>query len=391
LHGRVPAARRLAALAAALVSIGAAGRGGAAPVAPDPSTVLVVANASDSTSLRVAAAYVDARGIPPANLVRIDAPAVEEIDRRTFDEAVSQPIRDALWKAGLIESVRFIVTTKGVPLKIAGTEGLWGNRASVDSELALLYRRIARGGHPVNGRIPNPYFAADSSFCDPAARGAERSSGTGRHWDIYLVTRIDAFTEAEAMALIHRGLAAGDASGCLILDQRGSGEGDLWMRRAAERLRRQGARVLIEESAAFLTGEDGVLGFCSWGSNDPNYPGRGPLHRWLPGAIATGFVSSDARTFLEPPPDWKPGTWRQSSAFFAGTPQSLLADLIREGITGGIGNAYEPYLDGCARPDILFSMYLSGFTLAESCYMALPFLSWQAVVIGDPLCRLDAR
>ena len=34
---------------------------------------------------------------------------------------------------------------------------------------------------------------------------------------------------------------------------------------------------------------------------------------------------------------------------------------------------------------ILFPAYRAGFTLAESFYMALPHLSWQAVVVGDPL------
>src|SRR5439155_1520651 len=40
---------------------------------------------------------------------------------------------------------------------------------------------------------------------------------------------------------------------------------------------------------------------------------------------------------------------------------------------------------GTARPEILFPAYRAGFTLAESFYMALPHLSWQAVVVGDPL------
>ena len=38
------------------------------------------------------------------------------------------------------------------------------------------------------------------------------------------------------------------------------------------------------------------------------------------------------------------------------------------------------------RPDILFPAYVSGFNLAESFYLAMPYLSWQTVVVGDPLC-----
>jgi hypothetical protein len=39
------------------------------------------------------------------------------------------------------------------------------------------------------------------------------------------------------------------------------------------------------------------------------------------------------------------------------------------------------------RPQTLFPAYLSGFNLAESFYLSIPALSWQTVVIGDPLCR----
>jgi len=52
-----------------------------------------------------------------------------------------------------------------------------------------------------------------------------------------------------------------------------------------------------------------------------------------------------------------------------------------------VGYAYEPYLATCARPQILFDAYTRGFTLAESFYMSLPYISWRYVVIGDPLTR----
>jgi tetratricopeptide (TPR) repeat protein len=46
----------------------------------------------------------------------------------------------------------------------------------------------------------------------------------------------------------------------------------------------------------------------------------------------------------------------------------------------------EPFLDATVRPNILFPAYLSGFNLAEAFYLAMPFVSWQTVVVGDPLC-----
>jgi tetratricopeptide (TPR) repeat protein len=98
------------------------------------------------------------------------------------------------------------------------------------------------------------------------------------------------------------------------------------------------------------------------------------------------FVSSDARTFTEPPAKWKPGRWESRQSYFAASPQSLTADLVRAGVTGAAGYVAEPYLDSSVRPEILFPSYVAGFNLAESFYQALPTLSWQSVVIGDPLC-----
>ena len=42
------------------------------------------------------------------------------------------------------------------------------------------------------------------------------------------------------------------------------------------------------------------------------------------------------------------------------------------------------------RPDLLFPAYFSGRNLAESYYLAIPALSWQNIVVGDPLCSLGS-
>ena len=82
------------------------------------------------------------------------------------------------------------------------------------------------------------------------------------------------------------------------------------------------------------------------------------------------------------------GSWEDKSSHFAGSPQSLTADYIREGVTGSSGHVYEPYLSMTPRPSHLFPAYLAGRNLAESFYIEIPALSWTNVVIGDPLCRL---
>jgi len=66
----------------------------------------------------------------------------------------------------------------------------------------------------------------------------------------------------------------------------------------------------------------------------------------------------------------------------------LTADYIHDGATAATGHVFEPYLSTCPRPNYLLPAYCSGRTLAESYYLSLPVLSWQNVMVGDPLCQL---
>ena len=69
-------------------------------------------------------------------------------------------------------------------------------------------------------------------------------------------------------------------------------------------------------------------------------------------------------------------------------PQTLTADYILEGATGASGHVAEPYLVYTPHPDMLLPAYFSGRNLAESYYLSIPVLSWQNIVVGDPLCSL---
>jgi Tfp pilus assembly protein PilF len=114
--------------------------------------------------------------------------------------------------------------------------------------------------------------------------------------------------------------------------------------------------------------------------------------QFAPGALAATFAGIDARTFQAPPPTCTPmKNPNDPSTWFGGGPQSLIGDLIREGATGAAGNVGEPLLEGVVRPYVVFPAYLRGLNLAEAFYLATPFLSWETVIVGDPLCQPFAR
>ena len=330
--------------------------------------------------------YVAARRLSPDQVIRIQVEPRDEVSRDEYVRRIETPITQWLQRTSAQDRTLFIVLTKGVPLRVAGTPGRSGTLASVDSELSLLYRRLTGRLELAAGRVDNPYFGDTGPVAPPVRFGHER-------FDIFLVTRLDGFTVADAKGLVDRALRA-QSAGAIVLDQKAavSDPGNAWLQAAATRLDEigLGSRVVLDTTSEVVTRRGELLGYYSWGSSDPAIKVRTFGFGFLPGAIGGMFVSSDGRTFKEPPADWTIGTWENRSSYYEASPQSLAGDLVREGITGLSAYVADPFLDGTVRPDILFPSYLSGLTLAEAYYRAMPGLSWTAIVIGDPLCVVVA-
>ena len=348
--------------------------------------IAVVINEASEESVQVGDYYIRQRGIPASHVIRIRTAPVDVVERETYTNEIEAPIMSALGDARLQDRVLYILLTKGVPLRVAGTGGRDGTTASVDSELTLLYRRMVGEVVLTRGSVANPYFLGTKPI-------AEARPFTHRDHDIFLVSRLDGFTAGDAMQLVDR-CSAPASAGQIVLDQRGEVAnrlGDAWLDAAATKLQEAGQsdRVTIGPTPK-LAGDAPVLGYYSWGSSDPQNRSRTIDLAFAPGAIAATFVSTDARTFREPPAGWAPLEQARTPAF-AGSRQSLTADLIRQGVSGAAGHVAEPYLQSVVRPDTLFPAYLAGFNLVESFYLAMPSLSWQTVIVGDPLCRVATR
>ena len=345
--------------------------------------VLVVTNRNSAVSEAIGHRYAEKRDVPQENLCTLQLPVAESVSRAEYGEQIEEPIWKCIAQRYAHDRILYIVLTKDVPIRISGTGGRTGTAASVDSELTLLYRRRSGQDAPIAGFVPNPYFVGTADI-------ASIKPFTHESHDVFLVTRLDGYTLEDALALIDHA-SAPTADGRFILDQRASSVDPIpnrWLGAAAKRLESQGlgARVLLDETEKVVTGESRVLGYYSWGSNDDAIRVRTFDLEFLPGALAGMFASKDGRTFNEPPAAWRPAGNRQGASSFAGSSESLMADLIRAGATGVSGNVDEPYLDATIRPDILFPAYASGHNLAEAFYAAMPFLSWQTIIVGDPLC-----
>jgi len=370
--------------------------------ARDVDRVAVVRNDDSPISCAVANDYSRRRGV--ANVVAVHCPdSATDAERETipsddYRKAIEEPLRKYL---AAHPGIDFIVLTKGVPIRIQGApgRGAEGHTPSLDSYLAALdYRTHADSitvhlkDHDFTG------IAWANRFWDSHERFSHAKFGG------YLVTRLDGYKQADAIALTTRSLQADKQAmaGSILLDtcpsfgyadikhqpapqlqkpavgKRGTEIGELSydqynadMQRAAERLKARGLAVELDLDDKFIGDRKNLMGYISWGSNDSHFDDKA-YHtlRFAPGSLCETAVSTSARTFL--PTEGG---------------QSLIADLISQGATGAKGYTDEPLLQAIASPTILFDRYTHGWTLAESYYAASRFVGWEDVVIGDPLCR----
>jgi len=338
-------------------------------------SVLVVINRVSPLSRSIGEYYVLQRHIPLANVCRLTTKVDEPISRSDFQAQIAAPLGAFLRAKRLQEKILYIVTTSGLPLKIQGSNGLSGDEASVDSEITLLYSDLGGRPHPVQAVVPNPFFG--------------KSEAQFRHPDfpIYLVTRLTGYDFSDVKGIIDRALVAQNR-GKFVIDLKAddNSQGNRWLLDAARALPKD--RLVLDESKTVLYNETDVIGYAAWGSNDPDRKQRHLGFHWLPGAIMTEYVSTNARTFTRPPDNWTIGTWADKNGWFAGAPQTLTADYIHDGVTGASGHVDEPYLHNTPRPNLLLPAYYHGRNLAESYYLAIPSLSWMNIVVGDPLCTL---
>ena len=365
-----------------------------------PDEVLLVYNGDSAVSTAIGKDYAARRGVKHIVVIHCadsaTATARETISRADFDSKIAAPVAAYLKRQ---KGINFLVLTKGVPIRIDG--GDTGSRdensqghyfPSVDSYLAAMdYAgipgavKIAIHGSGARGfGWLNRYWKADEPFTHARFGG-------------YLVTRLDGYTQADAEGLVSRSISAqtrADKGEVLldvqpifkfqetdvevqpltvtgeILDESDYGSWNADMVKADGLLKARHIPEELEMSEAFVGGRSNLLGYFSWGSNDPKFTDAA-YHslRFAAGAIGDTAVSTSARTFL-------PTTGGQS----------LIADLVAQGITGVKGYVGEPLLQAIASPSIVMERFTSGYSMAESFYAASRFVGWEDMVIGDPLC-----
>ncbi len=343
----------------------------AKPVSTESDRVAVVINATNTDSVRIGEYYAAKRKIPAKNIIRITTSHGEEIAPDAYSLEIEAPVRKALSK---LPGIDFIVLTKGTPIRIGDQGGY-----SVDGALAGMNIKTRQIKQKVGQFLPdeqdmnmavrearNPYFASTQPFSSKKFGG------------MFLVTRLIGYTVQDCLKLVDNSLNAKASKGPFLIDSQpsyGPGTGyygmEQLMQRATQALQLKNVDVYYEQTETFSDGKQPLMGYISWGSNDKSFDIEA-YHRlkFKPGAIAETYVSTSARTF---------GPNRAG--------QSLIGDLVAQGVTGAKGYVSEPFTFALCPGEYLFGRYYGGFNLAESFYAASPVVKWKDMVIGDPLCR----
>ena len=352
--------------------------------------VVVLVNASDSGSAEIAKYYTEQRGVPQDNIIALEMPTTETITVREFVDTIYNPLLNALIEKDWMNAVKangrdivgrervsvathhisYLVTTRGVPLRIANDPTLLGsgleklpkqfkvNNGSVDGELALL---AAPANLPMTAFVPNPLFSKMTATSLDAKR-------------VIRVSRLDGPTVESVKKLIARSMQAEieGLMGRAYFDIGGPhAKGDEWMNAAGDLAVKAFFDTDFEKTKRSMDGRDRYDGpaiYMGWYRQNAYGPWREAKWSVPPGAIGFHLHSFSATTVRSTSKGW-------------------LGAFVNQGYCATVGNVYEPYLEYTHHPHLLLGALLDGHTFGEAAMFSNPALSWQGVAIGDPLYR----
>ena len=381
--------------------------------------IVVLANMNASGSLGIAEYYMEQRNIPQAHLIKLWITDKEWCSREEFEEKIILPVRRYLKEKDSLKKIRCLVTTYGFPLRVeppamtpdqqaeakqlkekqyalgkdmekmpkdakekraeiqkqinAMNDTLLSiskkdYRSSFDSELSL----VLEENYSLKGWISNPYFL-----------GFQNQKLAVSKDNVLMVSRLDGPDTASVKRIINdsiqveqeglKGIGYFDARwpepdpGNKKKPEGGYAPYDGSIHRAAKLiLGKTGIPVVIEDTQKlFQPGDcpDAAL-YCGWYSHHQYVD----AFKWQRGAVGYHIASSEC------------GTLKNEKS------QVWCKKMIEKGVAATLGPVGEPYLQAFPVPEMFFGFLVEGRLSLVECYtVSLPFLSWQMVLIGDPL------
>jgi len=374
-----------------------------APAQTRPEDVLILANSEQAQSVELARFYASKRNIPEENIVALPMPDAETITWTAYVDHIYTPLHDWLlthqWINegeaskdaqgrihGLMygQRVAYLVICQGVPLRISEDPALTTPEgakdfmrvlganpntppeqiskllrhsfASVDSELAAMPAQL----NPGCGFIPNPLYR-------------KLNPGPLELSKIIRTARLGGSDYRAARALVNSALEGEKRglNGRVYIDKGGPYPlANQWLDAVAKAYEQAGWDVVVDDDkATFQAGTrfDAPAFYFGWYSLFVNGPFTEPKMHFPPGAIAMHLHSFSASSLAD--------KRRWTSA------------LVDRGAAGTIGNVFEPTLTLTHDFNIIAQALLAGWSFGDAAWCAMPAMSWQGIVVGDPLYR----
>ena len=387
----------------------------------EPKQVVVIANQDASGSVKLARYYMEKRDIPQKHLLQLRIADQESCSREDYERDVVPRVREFLKKTDPLGNIRCLVTVYGIPLKILPPEmskkekdlleGLRKKHRSIDGELKAVpkeadekRKRLESDLDAVlkqmNGITREDYRSAfDSELAlvragtynlsqwvtNPAFIGFRDRKLEIPAGSVLMVSRLDGPTEEIVRRIIDDSLEIEmkGLQGKAYFDARwpkpdetnarqlGSGYAfyDRSIHLAAERVGKSGEIpvVIDDKEQLFKEGEcpDAVL-YCGWYSLAKYVD----AFSWKPGAVGYHIASGECATLK------------------GKDSQVWCKRMLEKGVAATIGPVSEPYVQAFPVPEVFFGLLVEGRLALAECYaLSTPYLSWQMVLIGDPLYR----
>ncbi|OHB66587.1 MAG: hypothetical protein A2Y77_13085 [Planctomycetes bacterium RBG_13_62_9] len=381
-------------------------------LALEPNEILVVANAGNAASVRLARYYCERRGIPSGNVIPVSlgTPLRDSIGRADYDTRIAGPIRRIFATRKDLENIKCLVTTYGVPFRVGGREPLTGfdgqlkqlrkvqeqekeaiaqleQRGQADS-VACRDRRLRLSQIEMDiGRIMGNETGAsvDSELSLVLCNAYElyrwqpnalRNPAAPQLFRTLMVSRLDGPSYGIAKGLIDKAIAAEEKglAGAAYIDTRGLHGKDLYsyfdqsLRDLALLTRLRTSMPVQEEQTPTLFAPGScpqTALYCGWYSVGKYVD----AFDFVEGAVGFHIASFEAVNLRDPnSTQWCPA-------------------MLKDGITATLGPVAEPYLHAFPEPKMFFLALFDGHCLVEAYYLTQPLNSWQLVLIGDPLYR----
>lgn len=146
-----------------------------------PEQLAIIVNENSPQSKAVAGHYAAARGIPLKQIISVGLPVDETIERSAYEQQLVNPLRAELEEQGLAQSVRVLVTTYGVPLRVKAPETTEEDKRFIST---------AQAKHDAARTALEQMLAQARDMPAPGAGGgAEESPGSLSNQELVMRTR----------------------------------------------------------------------------------------------------------------------------------------------------------------------------------------------------------